>query len=196
MEILLTDDVVGVGDIGEKVKVKAGYARNFLIPRGLAIESGSVSGKEIAHKMRQIEAKKKRLRVAAESEAEKIAATRVDLEIRVGTGGKVFGSIGARDIADKLKAQGFEIDRRRIQLGDPIRKPGEYAVNVKLHAEVKQLVKVVVKAIAASQEEEELETQAAKQTIEEKAEAKKKSSVELEAGDETFAEEPEAEGTE
>lgn len=171
MRVILTDDVVGVGDIGEFVKVKPGFARNFLIPRGLAIESESISAKEIAHRMKQIEAKKRRLRIAAEGEAERIALAAVELKLRVGSGGKVFGSVGARDVAEKLKEQGFDIDRRRVMLHEPIKKIGVHAVKIKLHPEVVAEVKVTVAAIAASKEQEEEETQAAKVAIEQAASA-------------------------
>ena len=87
MRVILTDDVVGVGDIGEIVRVKAGYARNFLIPRGLAMEVGTASGRAIAHKSRQLEAKKKRMKGAAQAQSEKLAETLLRLELRVGTGG-------------------------------------------------------------------------------------------------------------
>lgn len=169
MKIILTDDVVGVGDIGQEVKVKAGFARNYLIPRGLALESGSVGAKEAEHRMRQIEAKKKRMKVAAEAEADKLAQASVVVELRVGSGGKVFGSVGTRDIAQKLAAQGFDVDRRRVLLGDPIRKIGTQSVRVKLHSEVIVEVPVKVNAIAASKEQEAEETEEARQAIEEKS---------------------------
>lgn len=172
MRVILTDDVVGVGDIGETVRVKPGFGRNFLIPRGLAIESESISAREISHRMKQIDAKKKRLRLEAEGEAARMAMAAIELELRVGTGGKVFGSIGTRDIADKLKEQGFDIDRRRVILHEPLRKPGVHGVKIKLHAEVIAEVKVTVKAVAASKEQEEEETEQAKQKMEETAAAK------------------------
>lgn len=169
MRVILTNDVVGVGDIGEEVRVKPGYARNFLIPRGLAIESGSADAREIEHRMRQIEAKKKRLKAGAEEQAANLSQMSVVLELRVGTGGKVFGSVGTRDIAEKLKQQGFEIDRRRVLLGDPIKKIGTQKVRVKLHPEVTVEVPVTVNAVAATKEQEEEETEGARQAIEEKA---------------------------
>ncbi len=169
MKVILTDDVVGVGDIGEIVRVKPGYARNFLVPRGLAMEVQSSSARSIAHKMKQLDAKKKRMRLAAQSEAEKLAAAAVELGLRVGSGGKVFGSVGGRDIAEKLKALGFDIERRRILLHEPIRKIGEHAVKVKLHADVHAEVKVRVIALAATAEEEERETESARKALEEAA---------------------------
>ncbi len=178
MKIILTDDVVGVGDIGEAVSVKSGYARNYLIPQGLAIEAEAASAKAIAHRMRQIEAKKNQLKTDAEKRAEDLQSRTVELGLRVGSGGKVFGSINSRNIADKLNEDGFEIDRRRIQLGEPIRKIGTREVNVKLHADVIVPVTVNISALAATKEEEELETLQAKSKLEDMAEAR---DAELEA---------------
>ena len=172
MKVILTDDVVGVGDIGEIVRVRAGYARNYLIPRGLAMEAGTASGNAVMHKSRQLEAKKKRMKDSSQAQADKLSEAEVSLVLRVGSGGKVFGSIHARDIAERLKALGFEIDRRRVLLSEPIRKLGSHSVKVKLHAEVVAVLKVEVKGIAASEEQEEQETEAARQAIE--AAAKKR----------------------
>ena len=172
MKVILTDDVVGVGDIGEAVSVKSGYARNFLIPQGLAIEAEAASAKAIAHRMQQIEAKKNRLKNLAERRATELAQYTVELGLRVGSGGKVFGSINSRHIAEHLTEKGFEIDRRRIQLGEPIKRIGSREVNVKLHAEVIVPITVHIAALAATKEEEEQETQAAKEELEAAAESR------------------------
>jgi large subunit ribosomal protein L9 len=191
MRVILTDDVVGVGDIGELVRVKAGYARNFLVPRGLAMEVGSSSAKMLAHRSKQLEAKKKRMKVAAQTEADKLSGTGVEVELRVGTGGKVFGSIHGRDIAEKLKLAGFEVDRRRVLLSEPIRKLGDHQVKVKLHADVVIMVKVTVKGVAATKEQEEQETQQARQAIEE-ATSKRQNKDAEEATDEEAKSETES----
>jgi large subunit ribosomal protein L9 len=167
MKILLTDDVVGLGDIGETVKVKAGYARNFLIPNGLAYEVGATGAKEAQHRARQLEAKKNHLKVEAEALAERMSLKPLKLELRVGSGGKVFGSIATKDIAAALKASEFEIDRRRVQLNEPIKKIGEHVVKVKLHPEVYAEIKVVVKSLEATKEQEQAETGAAKRRLDE-----------------------------
>lgn len=172
MKVILTDDVVGVGDIGESINVRPGYARNYLIPRGLAIESEAASARSIAHKMRQIEAKKKRMKGTAESRAKDLAAVEVVMELRVGSNGKAFGSIGARDIAAKLTALGFELDRRRVLLAEPIRKLGEHVVGVRLHQEVQTDVKIIVNPREFSKEEEEQLAEKARQNIETKVAAK------------------------
>lgn len=169
MKVLLTDDVVGLGDIGETVKVRPGYARNYLIPRGLAVESGAKSAKAVAHKMLQIEAKRRRLKVDAEQAAKSMTGISVQLGLRVGTGGKVFGSISARQISEKLLEQGIELDRRRILLNEPIRKLGKRDVRVKLHADVITTIAVEVVSLAATEEEERLETMQARAALEQAA---------------------------
>jgi len=173
MNVILTDDVVGLGDIGERVSVKPGYARNFLIPRGLAIETSSASGKVIAHKMLQIEAKKKKLKATAQDKAKELEARKIKLALRVGSNGRVFGSLSAKDIAAALEAEGYDVDRRRVVLPEPIKKIGEHRVRVKVHAEVEAWVKVEVVEMAATAEEEEKETAKARAEMEEKSSKKK-----------------------
>jgi large subunit ribosomal protein L9 len=165
MKIILTEDVVGLGDIGEAVVVRSGYARNFLIPRGFAIETETSSAKAVAHKMRQIDAKKRRMKKDAEERATSLSNISIELELRVGSGGKVFGSISAKQIADKLVELGHDIDRRRVLLVEPIRKIGQRKVRIKLHAEVITEIDVVTKAISATSSEEEQETREARQNI-------------------------------
>ncbi len=166
MRVVLKEDVVGLGDIGQNVSVRRGYARNFLIPRGLAFEVGTAHAREIAHKMMQVEAKKKRYKGAAEEEGKRLKNLVLKTSLRVGTGGKVFGSITSREISDKCKEQGFDIDRRRVILSEPIKKTGTHYVEVKLHPEVKVQVRVDVEAIQASREEEDKETDEVRTTLE------------------------------
>ncbi len=176
MKVILREDVVGLGDIGETVKVRPGYARNFLIPRGMAFETESGSARTIAHMMLQIEAKKRRMKGAAADLSQRVRNTTVELSLRVGTGGKVFGSVSAREIAEKLSEAGIEVDRRRIVLPEAIRKVGTHFVRVKLHADVESQLKVVIKAVAATKAEEEVETAEARAVIEEAAEERQEDS--------------------
>ena len=194
MQIILTDDVAGVGDIGETVAVRAGYARNFLIPRGLAIETQAASAKSIAHKMRQIEAKKRQLKSVAEERAKALEALVLEFGVRVGSGGRVFGSVSARQIAEKLQELGYEFDRRRILLVEPIKRVGPRKVKVKLHADVTVEIEVVVNAIAATAQEEQIETISARDSLEASAKARGETAEESddeeaddEAGDEEDA---------
>jgi large subunit ribosomal protein L9 len=168
MRIILTDDVVGVGDIGDIVKVRAGYARNFLIPTGVAIEAASANARQVAHHQRQIDAKKKRLQTAAEARGKELQGLKPELSLRVGSGGKVFGSITSRDIAAKLSELGFEIDRRRVLLGDPLKRIGAHKVKVKLHADVVTEIEISLVPTQASSAEEAQEAEAARIAFESK----------------------------
>ena len=172
MKVILTEDVVGLGDIGESVSVRAGYARNFLVPRGLAFEAESASAKEAQHKVRQIESKKRRLRGAAEEISKKMQSLNITLELRVGSNGRVFGSVGPRDIAQKLAEQGYEFDRRRVLISEPIKKIGAHPVRLRLHQDVETMITVTVNPIEASREEEASVVKAARESIEQRAAAK------------------------
>jgi len=165
MQVILTDDVVGVGDIGETVSVKPGFARNYLIPRGLAMESGSSSARQLAHRMRQIDAKKRRMKKDCEDVAQKVRDQSLVFEVRVASGGRVFGSIGAKDIADRLGSAGFALDRKRVLLAEPLKKVGTHFVRVKLHPEVEAMVKVTLNALEASGAEEQTETNDAREAL-------------------------------
>lgn len=170
MEIILTEDVVGVGDIGERIRVKGGFARNYLIPRGLAFEAQSASAKQLAHQVRLIETKKRKLKGSAEEAASDIRNLTLQFELRVGSSGKVFGSVSNRDIADKLATLGYKLDRRRVVVDEPIKKLGTHFARVKLHAEVETQVKVEVLAIAASDEDEQRAIDQARDSLEHAAE--------------------------
>ena len=180
MKVILTDDVVGLGDIGEIVKVRPGYARNFLIPRGLALETAAASARVVAHRMQQIEVKKRKLKTSAAALGEKLRSLSIEIGLRVGTGGRVFGSIGTRDIAAELQKQGFDIDRRRVVLSEPIKKLGTHFVNVRLHPEVQTSVKHQVTQIAANKEDEETAVAAVRESLEDAAEARDDSDAETE----------------
>lgn len=173
MEVVLTEDVVGLGDIGEKVKVRAGYARNFLVPKGLAVEIGTTGAKEAAHKMRQLQAKRNKLKVDAQSLAERLSASSIIFTLKVGKGGRVFGSITAKDLSVKLTELGFEIDRRRVQIVEPLKRIGEHKVKVKLHPEVFAELKVSIEASEATKEQEAQEADIARTAIEKAVEEKR-----------------------
>ena len=172
MEIVLTQDVVGLGDVGQRVVVKSGYARNFLLPQGMAVEIGSSSARQAAHKMKQVEAKKKRFKVEADKLVQKLNDIKLELELRVGKSGKVFGSLSARDIAAKLKEKDFDIDRRRVLLVEPIKKIGQQDIKIKLHPEVTTEIKIDVKAINPTKEEEKQEALEARNKIDSVSEQK------------------------
>lgn len=155
MEVILRDDVPGLGDISDKVNVKPGYARNFLIPRGLAFEAGSSSAKQVSHLMKQVDAKKKKMKLEAEERAKKVSGISVFTTLKTASGGKVFGSVGQKDIADLLSRQGLVVDRRRVLIDEPIKKLGSHEIPVRLHAEVVATVTLNIAGQEASRDEVE-----------------------------------------
>ncbi len=187
MEILLTNDVSGLGDIGEIVNVRPGYARNFLLPNGFAVESKAGSSKEIAHKLRQVEVKKKKLKIEAEASKTEWAQRVVKLGLRVGNGGRVFGSISAKDISEQLTADGFSVDRRRILITDALRKLGDHTVKIKLHSDVIGTFIVRVEAMKATEAEERKASEEAMIAFE-KAKRKKQEKAPTEEAEEEASE--------
>jgi large subunit ribosomal protein L9 len=144
IEVILREDIKTLGRAGEMVRVKPGYARNYLLPQGLAYEATEGNKKRIA-----AETRVRAVRNQAErSEAERLAATlggvSLTLSGKAGEEGKLFGSITSQDIADALAAQGHTIDRRRIELDHPIKTIGEHAVAIRLHPEVHAELRVSV----------------------------------------------------
>ncbi|MCB9030561.1 MAG: 50S ribosomal protein L9 [Deltaproteobacteria bacterium] len=135
MEIILQEDYPILGFVGDRVAVKRGFARNYLIPKGIAIEATTRNQKLLKHRLGAINAKKIRLRSDAEKFGEEIGQLKLEFSLKVGEKGKVFGSISTKEIEKALKDKGQEIDRRRIKLLEPIKKPGTYTVEIKLHSE-------------------------------------------------------------
>ena len=136
MEVILQENYPSLGYVGDRVQVKRGYARNYLLPRGIAIEAKSRSAKELKHKLAAIEAKRAKLKITAQEDGERLAAVRLEFTLKVGKGGKTFGSISVKDIERELNAKGHPVQRKQIRLGEPIRSLGDSEVQVKLHAEV------------------------------------------------------------
>ena len=144
MEVILRDDVPNVGRVGEIVKVKDGYARNFLIPQGLAYAATAGNKRRI-----EAEAKHRTIRLAEQkSDAEAMATQLGEVELhfsaKAGEGNKLFGSITSGDIAKQLDAQGFAVDKRIIELAEPIRMIGAWPVSIRLHPEVRAQITVWV----------------------------------------------------
>lgn len=145
MEVILCSDVPELGIIGEIVSVRSGYARNFLYPRGLAVPANPRNRKKLAHDQAVIEIKKQRERGTFERLADSISKIRLEVEARAGRGGKLFGSVTSIDVHRLLAEAGVEIDRRRIELRDPIKQIGDFEVSVQVGHEIKCLVKLAVK---------------------------------------------------
>ena len=126
MNIILTENVEGLGKIGDLVKVKPGYARNYLVPRSLAVEANTRNVKELEHQKRQMERKLQKLTQEAEVLKARIEKVSCVFAHRAGEEGKLFGSVTSMDIGAKLAEAGIEIDRKKIQLDEPIKALGDY----------------------------------------------------------------------
>lgn len=144
--VLLREDIDTLGGRGEVVKVKAGYARNYLLPKGLATLATKGNVKQIEQERAALLKKAAVEKATAEAQAEQMGSIALSFERKAGEGGTLFGSVTSMDIAEALRAKGYEIDRRRINLRDAIKETGEYTVNVKLHREVTLPVPVTVTA--------------------------------------------------
>jgi len=145
MELLLKEDVDNLGMRGDLVKVKPGYGRNYLLPRGLAVQATPGNKKQIELQRRNLLKKEATERESATKQADLLKEVTLEFARKVGEHGILYGSVTSMDIADAFAAKGYEIDRRRIQLKDPIKEPGEFEVPIKLHREVTTSVKVVVR---------------------------------------------------
>ena len=144
MKLILTENVENVGKIGELVTVARGFARNYLIPRKLAMEATEKQVKVLDHQIRTIEHKIKRQVAEAGEVAKRLEELSLTIAMQAGEENKLFGSVTTMTIQDALKAEGFEIDRKKILLEEPIKALGIYAVPIKLHAEVVANLKVWV----------------------------------------------------
>ncbi|NNF05485.1 MAG: 50S ribosomal protein L9 [Candidatus Eisenbacteria bacterium] len=144
MQVILLEDVKGMGERGDTIKVSAGYARNFLIPKKLAISVAGSGAKVFAENERQQSRRDDKARREAEGIAANFEGVSVGIEVEVGEEDRMFGSVTSADIADALKAQGVEVDKRKILLDDPIKQLGEFDVPIKLHKAVRGSVKVNV----------------------------------------------------
>ncbi len=150
MKLILREDVENLGRGGELVDVKPGYGRNFLLPRGLAVPANPKNVRELEHQKQVAAAKAAKLKASAQAVAKRLAETPVTLKRKVGEQDKLYGSVTALDVAEALTARGLEIDRRSIDLSEPIKTVGDFDVPVKLHSEVVGKVKVTVVAEEAA----------------------------------------------
>ena len=146
IEVILREDVSSLGKAGELVRVKPGYARNYLLPHGLAFEATEGNKKRIAAESRARATRHQAERAEAERAAATLSGVQLRLAGKAGEEGKLFGSITAQDITEALAAQGHRVDRRRIELEHPIKTLGHHTVGVRLHPEVTAEVHVSVTA--------------------------------------------------
>ena len=144
MKIILREDVEKLGKAGEVVKVKDGYGRNYLIPRQLAVLANVRNMKALDHDRRTIETRAKKIRKTAEATATTLSAVSLTLPAKAGEEGKLFGAITSRDIAAALGKAGVIVDRKAIQLADPIKQVGDYKVKIRVAADVLPEISVSV----------------------------------------------------
>jgi large subunit ribosomal protein L9 len=144
MEIILREDVKDLGKAGEVVKVKPGYARNYLLPKGLAYPATDANKKRIAYEAVRIAKQRATERDAAAQEAARLGAIRLTFAAKVGEEDKLYGSITAGDVQRKLDEMGVRIDKRQVDLSEPIRALGEFKVGIKLHPDVRPELTVIV----------------------------------------------------
>lgn len=144
MEIILKEDVKGVGYKNDIVNVRPGYGRNYLIPQGFAIIANNSNKKLIEENVRQAAHKASKIKQDAEALAKSIGELTVTIVTKAGESGKIFGAVTALQIADALKDKGFDVDRKRIVIKDAIKNLGEYPVVIDLHKEVKHNITVNV----------------------------------------------------
>jgi large subunit ribosomal protein L9 len=144
MKVILKENIDTLGNIGDIVKVAPGYARNYLVPKGLAIEATLKNAKALDHVKRQMEYRKNKVLEQVKGVAARIEALTLTLTHQAGEEGKLFGSVTNMELAEQLNAQGIEIDRKKILLAEPIKHLGEFTTTVKLHPEVSATLKVVI----------------------------------------------------
>ena len=145
MQIILLEKVVNLGQLGDVVKVKNGYARNFLVPHGKAKRATPENLAEFEKRRAELEKQQGDILVQAQSRAEKLNGMMVQVTQKAGVDGKLFGSVTSADIADALKAQGFEVAKGEIRMPDgPLKQVGDHAVTLGLHSDVTATIKVSV----------------------------------------------------
>ena len=144
MEVILKEDIANLGKMGEIVRVRDGYARNYLLPRGLVLMADKKNLKSFEHQKRVVAAQKERVVKQAQTLAEKLSQVSLVMPVKTGEEGKLFGSVTNIDIEKALKVKGFEVERRKIHLDEPIKVVGEYEVPVRLTSEVTANLKAPV----------------------------------------------------
>jgi large subunit ribosomal protein L9 len=143
-KVLLREDVDDLGARGEIVRVRAGYARNYLLPRNLAVEATAGNVKGIESERAALLKKEANERATAEGQAQQVGSLQLEFKRKAGEQGALYGSVTSMDVAEALKERGYEIDRHRIHMREPLKRVGEYTVPVRLHREVTIDLKVRV----------------------------------------------------
>ncbi len=146
MEIILKEDIAKLGYKNDLIKVKDGYARNYLIPQGFAIEATASNKKVLAENLKQVAHKAEKIKTAAEALAASIGELTLEIPAKVGETGKIFGSVTNTQVAEGLKAKGFDVDRKKISFNADVKMVGEYKALIDLHKEVKH--EITIKVVA------------------------------------------------
>jgi len=146
MEVILKQDISGLGYKHDIVKVKPGYGRNYLIPNGYAIVANASNRRQVEENVRQMAHKAAKIKQDAEALAAKIGDFTAEIKTKAGESGKIFGAVTALQISDALKAAGFDVDRKKVIMKENPKQLGTYTVTLDLHKEVKKDIKVVVSA--------------------------------------------------
>jgi large subunit ribosomal protein L9 len=160
MKVILTEEIRGLGTRGDIVTVKDGYARNYLLPKNLAREASTGNLKQIEHERRKWALLASQEKDAAQKAANAVKGVKIQIEKRVGEHGHLFGSVTANEIADALLEKGIEVDKRRIELGQPIKNIGLHDVEVRLHRDVSAHIQVEVVPMGVEKLEETPEAEA------------------------------------
>lgn len=176
MKVLLQEHIEGVGHLGDVLEVSDGFARNFLLPRKKAIEASERNVKEFEHHRRIVAEKARKEKVELEAHAKSISAVSLTFTMQAGKDGKLFGSVTSKDIEESLVEKGFTIDRKKIQMPQPIKALGTVAVPIKLHRDVTATVsvEVVKKQAAEGEAQEAAEAHEGHEKAEKKGKAEKK----------------------
>ena len=144
MKVILKEDVKSIGSMGQIIDVADGFARNYLVPRGFAVEANVKNVKSLEHEKKVIQEKAKKIKNQAQDFAARISGVTVVIKAKAGEEGKLFGSVTTMDIAEQLKNEGIDIDRKKISLEEPIKRLGSYSVKVRIHPEISEEVNVQV----------------------------------------------------
>ncbi len=146
MKVILKDDVQGLGKAGQIVNVKDGYARNYLLPRGLALIADEKNVKLLEIQKKKFEEEAKKRRQDAESVAQRLSELQLTIKAKAGEDQKLFGSITAKDIAEALQKEGFSVDKKQVVILEPIKRVGDYEIEIKLQKGISAKLKVNVVA--------------------------------------------------
>ena len=147
MDVILLDKVQGLGQLGDTARVKPGYARNYLIPQGKAVRATKANIEQFEAERAELERKQAERLSAAQKRADQFAGVTLEVQVKAGDEGKLFGSVGPSDIVEAAAAKGIEIERSEVRMADgPLRQTGEYEIEVRVHTDVATTVRVDVVA--------------------------------------------------